>query len=147
MFKKNFRKQVDDAILRCELRSLNYLSRATNKIIRLMWEYLATKAEQLTEVSWNRRIVGMTIPHPAKMISLVRETSSGCELCNLSFPYSIHIIAMVPQGIHEPDDKRDPFHPYLGSSTSETTSLIQSWEKDTGKIFIRKAANMRRALN
>lgn len=54
---------------------------------------------------------------------------------------------MVPYGIHEPDNTRGPFHHYLGSYTNQTTSVIQSWEKDTDITFIRKAGNMRKTLN
>lgn len=101
-----------------------------NKLIRIGLLYLR-----------NLRNVHSQIPHQ----NVPRPDHSRCKLCNLSSFFSIHnIIAMVPHGISEPDVKRGSYHPYLGSSTSETTSLIQSWEKDTDITFLRKAGGKKK---
>ncbi|AXQ04772.1 putative RNA-dependent RNA polymerase [Culex rhabdo-like virus Los Angeles] len=147
LFKKKFKNCVDQAIIRCELGSLECLiSRILQKGGRV-WDCSAGHADELRQRSWGRKIIGTTVPHPSEMISRVTTGSSGCSGCDEAAPKSIHLIVLVPQGLVSPDDIRGPFHPYLGSSTGETTSLIQSWEKDTDISFLRKASRMRRAFH
>nr|UYE93948.1 MAG: putative RNA-dependent RNA polymerase [Ohlsdorf virus] len=147
LFKRKFRNMVDTAIVQCELGSIESLMARTLQAETSMWKCSATHADKLRKASWNRDIIGTTVPHPCEMISDVQPGGLACQACPLPTPRSIHVIVIVPQGMDLPEDYRGPYHPYLGSSTGESTSLIQSWEKDTDISFIKKASNMRRSFN
>lgn len=147
VFKRKFQNTVDAAILRCELGSIECLIDRTSQTPGKIWECSAGHADNLRTRSWNREIVGTTVPHPAEMLSHVVKGGTGCTGCLGVFPTDIHLIVLIPQGLQGPDDVRGPFHPYLGSTTGETTSLIQSWEKDTDISFLRRASRMRRAFH
>lgn len=54
---------------------------------------------------------------------------------------------VIPSSFDEKGYERGSHSPYLGSHTSESTSLIQAWEKDTNLPTIRRAANLRNAIN
>lgn len=147
LFKAKFRSKVDEAILKCEVSSIESLIRKCKKKNSRIWNCSAKQADDLRLMSWKRKIVGMTVPHPVEMISIWSTEGPSCTHCNSPGNKRLHIICIVPDGIHAPDDVRGPYHPYLGSSTRENTSLIQSWEKDTDISFIKKASNLRRAFH
>lgn len=147
MFKKKFQKKVDQAIIKCELGSLEALSNTIKPRSQVLWACSAQHADVLRERSWGRKIVGTTVPHPAELINQISKSGPSCLDCSKPIPFSLKIIVLVPEGITDPDNHRGPYIPYLGSSTAENTSLIQPWEKDTDISFIRKAANARKALN
>lgn len=147
VFKRKFRSVVDQAIIKCELASFESVISRTNQTVGRIWTCSSSQADALRKRSWNREIIGTTVPHPAEMISDVRIGGTGCEGCVKPNPYSIHLVVLVPQGLSFPEDVRGPYPSYLGSSTGESTSLIQSWEKDTDISFLRKASRMRRAFH
>jgi mRNA capping enzyme len=147
LFKEQFRPRVDDTIIKCELGGLESLISMINRIGGMMWDCSATQADRLRHKSWNREVVGTTIPHPIEMI--IRSSSQGvnCEDCKKTTHESLYILAIIPHGIKKPEENRGPFMPYFGSSTSENTNLIQAWEKDTDINFLRKASELRRAFH
>lgn len=147
LFKHKFRDLVDAAIVRCELNSLQSLVRKSQIKNKLMWTCSASQSDKLRSQSWGREVVGTTVPHPAEMIGYVSLSPIDCSGCKKDSPRNTHLIVLVPLGMACPEDVRGPYAPYLGSSTSENTSLVQSWEKDTDISFIRRASEMRRAYN
>lgn len=147
LFKNKFRDLVDAAIVRCELNSIQSLIKKSQEKHKLMWSCSASQADRLRKLSWGRDVVGTTIPHPAEMIGDISTSPSDCGGCKKDTPFNTHLIVLVPLGMSSPEDVRGPYTPYLGSSTSENTSLVQSWEKDTDISFIRRASEMRRAYN
>nr|WCD55366.1 MAG: polymerase [Adumi ohlsrhavirus] len=147
MFKKKFMNRVDQAIVRCELGAIEALITRIEPKNAKIWACSASQADSLRFRSWNRKIIGTTVPHPSEMISNVQFGGPNCSGCSKPSPEFLHLIVLVPQGLAGPEDVRGPFHPYLGSSTGETTSLIQSWERDTDISFLRKASKLRIAFN
>ncbi|BBQ04832.1 RNA-dependent RNA polymerase [Culex pseudovishnui rhabdo-like virus] len=147
VFKRKFRSIVDQAIIKCELASFESLIGRINQQAGTMWTCSASQSDDLRKKSWNRAIIGTTVPHPAEMISDVTTGGTGCNSCGRPRPFSIHLVVLVPQGLAGPEDVRGPYPSYLGSSTGESTSLIQSWEKDTDISFLKKASRMRRAFH
>lgn len=131
LFKKRFRSKVDEAIIKCELSFLESLIRSVKSPRGSAWACSASQADRLRLESMKRKIIGTTVPHPAEMLSSITREGVACKMCKEPFPHSLHLIAIVPDGMSDPEEHRGPYHPYLGSSTSENTSLIQSWEKDT----------------
>nr|AMJ52373.1 large protein [Riverside virus 1] len=147
IFKNFFRPMVDKAILQCELGSIESLIDRINQKAGKIWKCSAAQADELRLKSRNRTIIGTTVPHPAELISNVQSGGINCTGCKEPHPQSVQLTVLVPQGLQGPEDCRGPYHPYLGSSTGETTSLIQSWEKDTDISFLRKASHMRRSFH
>lgn len=147
LFKKKFSDRVDSAIVKCELGAFESLITICKNPMAKPWDCSSKRADELRSRSWGRTIIGTTVPHPLELIQKVTWNGIDCNHCSLPIPSSIHIIVIVPQGMAEPEDTRGPYTPYLGSSTNESTSLIQSWERDTDISFIKKASNLRRVFN
>lgn len=61
-------------------------------------------------------------------------------------PSSYYISTLAPQGLTSYKLKRGPYKAYLGSRTSESTSLLQPWEKETKVPLIRRATKLRSAI-
>lgn len=149
VFKRKFSKRVDKAIVQCEAHALLTIWKNTVlfKPKPEMWSCSSSHADYLRMLSWNRELIGTTVPHPCELLSSPHSLEKVCPPCDRELPYSANITVLIPHGIKDPESSRGPYTPYLGSSTNEHTSLIQSWEKDTDVTFIKKASNLRRAFN
>lgn len=139
-----FRKKVDTLILKSELCALDALFRYTDVklMVSEMWICSATKSDELRYKSWNRKLVNTTIPHPAEMFELSKYHGSGCPLYNQQAPKRHYLTVVIPHGISNPERSRGDYSAYLGSRTSETTSLGQPWEKETIIPFIKRATKI-----
>lgn len=146
LLRKKMCTDIDKRIMEAEAYGLTLLVKMSIKSRGYMWNCSATHADSLRTESWNRPIVGTTVPHPAEMLSSISQGGIDCADCKQLNHKAAHIVVIIPKGLDNPDDIRGPYPPYFGSSTNESTSLIQTWEKETDISFIRRASELRRAF-
>ncbi|AIS40850.1 L protein [Santa barbara virus] len=152
LYKKEYRKKIDSLIIKSEeisIVALINIIKSSKKNTKKLWECSSELADQLRKRSWGNEIVGMTVPHPSEILSSP-EAQSDCHINakkreNQSFGSS-YVTVLLPHGL--PTGKeRGPFDPYLGSNTSEGTSLLTPWEKETKIPLLRRAAKMRDCIS
>lgn len=147
LMKDIYQDELDKIIVKSEIQALQFLTTRCQPAINNIWTCSASQADLLRELSWGRKLIGTTIPHPAEMFKQVPQGRISCTYCPDPSDKSYYLTVSIPKGIRDPHSKRGPYPPYLGSRTSETTSLIQPWEKETNLPFIKRAANMRKAIS
>uniref|UniRef100_A0AAU7L118 Replicase n=1 Tax=Zeugodacus cucurbitae sigmavirus-B2 TaxID=3159479 RepID=A0AAU7L118_9RHAB len=146
-FQRRLHKEFDKLIIKGEV--LSYINIIKLILIRhkpTIWTCSSTHADKLREKSWRRKVVGATIPHPFEMTNKVLLVEPNCKLCELPWPENLYVSIFVPKGLAAYKERRGPHSAYLGSKTSESTSLIHPWEKETKIPLIRRAAKLRDAI-
>lgn len=141
--------ELDDKVIASEKASLAQLayvpSNSDSKFSQ--WDCSSSKADELRELSWGRPILGATVPHPLELMGSVKRVEADCLDCNRAELFSDRVTIRIHYPFPEVYSGRGPYRPYLGSKTSETTSLIQPWERETNIPIIKKAFSMRRVIN
>ncbi|QQP18749.1 RNA-dependent RNA polymerase [Soybean thrips rhabdo-like virus 1] len=143
MFRYKFSNRVKNLILRGE----EFLWRNMTKRIQSIPNLKTLKldlnkctssiADNLRKISWKREIVGVTVPHPLEYLTMSLDTKD--------FP---SVICSAVRDIPiKPRYKKGPLSPYLGSKTTETTSVINHWDKEIKNPLSRNAFNLLRAIN
>lgn len=143
VFSKRFEASIDAKLRASELANLSLLMSPVNPV-SIFWNCSTLQADRLRRVSWRREIIGQTIPHPLEMLEkvhILRGTCTGCEEINPTF-----ISSCAPQGALQSVRCRGPYKPYLGSATSEQTSLLTPWEKKSNVPVIKRAAKLANAI-
>ncbi|AJG39201.1 RNA-dependent RNA polymerase [Wuhan Louse Fly Virus 5] len=110
-----------------------------------MWECSASHADLLRKLSWGSKVLGSTVPHPIEMFKNVSESGSKCKYCKIRS--DDYITCMVPKGLKDVEIERGPYTAYLGSRTSESTSILQPWDKETNISIIRRAVKLRNSIH
>lgn len=139
LFKTRFSYRTQSLIIKSEKITIgktaefckSYVFRFGNDLI-----CSSTRADQLRRISWNQSIIGMTIPHPLDYMELVSIIPNGVNYvtCGRSTDFrSVNI--------------RGPMKPYLGSRTSETTSVINPWDKEIKNPLSKKAWDLTRCID
>ncbi|WGL21410.1 RNA-dependent RNA polymerase [Killamcar virus 1] len=145
VFTSHYRKEIDTQITRGEIASLVRLTQLGRRFGNDMWNCSATQADTLRKLSWQVDIVGTTVPHPMEMIGVAEIGDIFCKGCqHLQLDY---ITVSIPRGLSAYKKMRGPYMAYLGSRTSETTSIIQPWERETKIPLIKRAAKLRAAIS
>ncbi|ASM90779.1 polymerase [Holmes Jungle virus] len=149
-FKKKYHKRIDDVVFRSEIIGISSLL----KIIKIasstptkIWTCSSSQADYLRKQSWGQDILGMTIPHPLEMLGTPDNMTNLCSLCKINDVISDYIAVMIPKGFSLSKIVKGPYPPYLGSKTSESTSIIQPWEKETNIPLIKRASKLRNAIS
>nr|AMK09265.1 RNA-dependent RNA polymerase [Drosophila algonquin sigmavirus] len=139
---------IDRAIIRSEIISITSLGKHEQLATRDqdLWRCSSSHADKLRRVSWGRKVIGATIPHPAEMIGPLFNRVPFCSACNDGCGSNMFVSVMLPKGLVNYWDARGPFTAYLGSSTSESTSILRPWEKETDLPVIKKAADLRKVI-
>ncbi|AVM87289.1 L protein [Wuhan redfin culter dimarhabdovirus] len=146
-FSAGFKRELDNKIIRGEMSTLTQISGYGKGHLRgQLWTCSAEQADRLRLVSWGSPIIGTTVPHPAEMIQSGEKSSLGCRGCLGSSP-DCYLTVSVPRGISQFKNRRGPFKAYLGSKTSESTSILQPWERHTAIPLIKRAAKLRNAIS
>ncbi|ACB47438.1 L polymerase protein [Cocal virus] len=145
-FKKKYHRELDDLIVRSEVSSLTHLGklhikRGSGKL----WRCSSSHADDLRYRSWGRTVIGTTVPHPLEMLGPHHKKETPCVACQSSgFTYvSVH----CPKGIHDVFASRGSLPAYLGSKTSESTSILQPWERESKVPLIKRATRLRDAIS
>lgn len=142
--KNQIGKDFDEIIIRSEVSSIEALrGKHTSETPKKLWSCSSTHADELREASWGRKIVGATVPHPFELLDQGKMVTINCTKCEWDNMQSDYIAAIVPMSPAFPVMGRGPYVPYLGSRTSETTSMIQPWEKSTKVPVIRRCVELR----
>ncbi|AJR28474.1 polymerase [New Minto virus] len=138
VFSTEFTEHVNDVIIKSELSAIKLLlNPKLGKPLTNVWSCSAAHADQLRLLSWGRTIEGSTIPHPGEML-----VECKCESC-----MTPHIVAKKTSIEQANTWTRGPLTPYLGSKTSENTSVLQPWEKNIEIPLLRQACQLRRAID
>ncbi|QPL20091.1 RNA-dependent RNA polymerase [American bat vesiculovirus] len=145
IFKNRMGKDLDGIISNSEKTSLEHLASYDKESSKSIWNCSATQADYLRIQSWGRPVLGTTVPHPAEMHGSGEKKTPHSTCCNSSkFDYiSVH----CPKGLFNTLSERGPLPAYLGSKTSESTSILQPWERETKIPVIRRATRLRDAIH
>ncbi|AHZ45724.1 L protein [Xiburema virus] len=147
-YKKKYRSDLDKLIIKSEMiaiSSMLYLVRSCDTGLNGMWICSSEHADLLRRRSWGTNIVGMTVPHPCEFIDdpvdkrfCLNDVGEGYK--------NNYITVMFPKGIPKTPNK-GPYVPYLGSNTSEGTSIMTPWERETNIPMIQRATRLRNAIS
>nr|UYL95634.1 MAG: RNA-dependent RNA polymerase [Tongren Rhabd tick virus 3] len=146
-FSAKFRREVSELLIKSELIAAVTLGKPIRARYLSPWRCSAEKADNLRFLSWGSQVYGTTVPHPAEMVK--RPTTGGalCEPCQSTFPKNEHLTVCFPGGLDLSSRQKGTLSPYLGSATSESTSLFQPWEKEVKLPLIERASKLRSAIN
>ncbi|AIW61115.1 RNA-dependent RNA polymerase [Harrison Dam virus] len=142
-FKDSMRDDFDRKVVECESKAI---SKLTKDIVvqSIGWNCSSSKADMLRKISWGDDIVGMTIPHPSELLENPIHMSK-CECRDGSKgPYLTTVLNVESDYL---ECQRGKTIPYLGSATSEGTSIITPWEKESKIPFIKRVMKMRNSIN
>lgn len=145
VFKKRMSSELDKLIYDSELSSLSHLCGFPDIQPRSIWRCSAEHADYLRKLSWGRPVLGTTIPHPLEMHGRGHKSGGigvGCPKSGFDY-ISVHCVG----GLKDSLKSRGSLAAYIGSKTSETTSILQPWEKDTKIPLIRRATRLRDAIH
>lgn len=138
---------VDEALLKSEIRNVVSTYRVTENMRGTMWVCSSSQADKLRLESYGRPLEGTTIPHPSEMFgNPFRSRGGKCVQCP-ELESSPHMTVHIPQGLYNLWDTKGTLPAYLGSNTSQSTSLAAHWERETKAPFITRALNMYACLN
>ncbi|UAU42893.1 polymerase [Ouango virus] len=142
-FLESLRDDFDEKVIKSELLAISKLDEL-QELDYMGWCCSSTKADQLRRLSWGTEIVGMTVPHPIELFA-VPELKTNC-VCNDN-GNDIYLTSIVNGIKGHICNERGHLTPYLGSSTSEGTSIISPWEKESKIPFIKRILKIRNAIN
>nr|WGC86355.1 MAG: RNA polymerase [Bat tupavirus CX3] len=139
-------REIDGFIQRSELYGVHHLLNFNKRPAGgTFWECSASLADRLRCRSWGQPVVGATVPHPYEMLTRGFLLSGSSECCiNRRGDYLTTFANYDPKLLFV---QKGPYLPYLGSKTSESTSLITPWEKETIIPLIKRAARLRNTIN
>lgn len=148
-FRRDLSVKYDEIIIKSELYSLQVLLgiRVSHQSDAKIWTCSSTQADSLRLRSWGAKVHGATIPHPCELFGRPTRTGLTCGSCFLPLPHRLFISILIPEGFDRLKDKRGTCTPYLGSSTLESTSVLRSWERETKIPMLKRAADLRSAIN
>ncbi|UNP59548.1 L protein [Rhizoctonia solani rhabdovirus 2] len=145
IFSRDFDKELAQKVFISEIKSIVSLRDSSSK--GKIWSCSYKKAKELRELSWNGPVLGASIPHPIEVISNIFKVAAGCLGCTSASPLNDHIKSVGYVGMIDIDSCRGPYRPYLGSSTNEQTSLLQTWNKTTDIPLIKRATRLLNAIS
>nr|AMH40146.1 RNA-dependent RNA polymerase [Sprivivirus cyprinus] len=145
LFKSYYKRELDRLVVKSELSSLEHLGSYRKETPDFIWECSSTQADLLREKSWGRSVIGMTVPHPLEMFGKGHQKELECTPCQTSG--LTYISSYCPKGINNWYSTVGSLAAYLGSKTSETTSILQPWEKDSKIPIIKRATKLRDSIS
>ncbi|AJR28515.1 polymerase [Mosqueiro virus] len=146
-YKTRYAKRIDDVICISEIIGIASMIRIAKRALAAennIWECSSTHADELRLNSWGTPVLGTTVPHPLELLNQADNLSNLCGGCKASGSY---LSVMIPKGLRNTRTVKGPYPPYLGSRTSETTSLIQPWDKETNIPLLKRAVKLRNAIS
>ncbi|AOZ21307.1 RNA-dependent RNA polymerase [Lleida bat lyssavirus] len=144
-FRKSLSRTLEESFYRSELNGLERMTQTGQRVGRV-WDCSSDKADRLREISWGRKVVGTTVPHPSEMLSLTPKSSVSCG-CKISDIIKPRVSVSVLPSFDCRFDSRGPLKGYLGSSTSVSTQLFHAWEKVTNVHVVRRALSLKESIN
>nr|WGO62847.1 protein L [Hefer Valley virus] len=150
IYKKKYNKELDSLVIESEIKSLQSLIRTIKKAdsqMQTIWTCSAAKADHLRRKSWGTDVLGTTVPHPSEMFLGEKGGEDQCKICFGNEKSNSYLTILTPKGVPTKCEYRGPYHPYLGSTTKESTSILQPWEKETKVPVLRRACDLRKCIN
>ncbi|APG78762.1 RNA-dependent RNA polymerase [Drosophila immigrans sigmavirus] len=146
-FKRYLSRSIDKVITKCELAGVGMLlSIVSSPHSFNMWVCSTRRAQELRYVSWGVSIHGSTVPHPIELLGYATSNPVNCRKCSEPFPSNLFIALLFSEGLANYRLSAGPFKAYLGSTTSETTSILQPWDRETKIPVIKRAAKLRDSI-
>lgn len=147
-FKGSLTVKYDAIVIRSEIHSINQLLRYNKAVSSTLpiWTCSSSHADKLRVQSWREKVHGATIPHPLKLFDRAQPAQNKCQRCYPYFPRSMYISTLIPVGVQNIWAERGTCIPYMGSSTIESTSILQSCERETKMLIIKRAAKLRNVI-
>ncbi|AIL31438.1 L [Kumasi rhabdovirus] len=143
-FSKKLYRDINYLTWECEIGTFRYLSFHVKEGVSL-WDCSAHHADSLRFRSWGRPVIGTTIPHPLEMFGTIEMFKGRCTRCDENS--NDYITCLAPQGFSHISLQKGPYVAYLGSRTSESTSILQPWDKESNVSLIRRAVKLRNAIH
>lgn len=138
---------IDKVIYKSELSSIsNLTSTVESSEDPPIWQCSSSLADELRRKSWGSDIVGMTIPHPLELLGISTWERGDCLRCRDGSRRS-HLTSIIVQGFNREMEIRGPLPAYLGSKTSESTSLVQPWEREAIIPLLKRADRLRNIIS
>ncbi|AXZ78339.1 putative RNA-dependent RNA polymerase [Dillard's Draw virus] len=137
-FCEMFRDDFDDLVIRSEHQSLKVLDKTAKQIVG-NFKCSSIQADALRKSSWGSDIIGVTIPHPCEVLLPPKEI----ELHDCTDHHSAFITTVSNKERKDVINGRGPCVPYLGSATSEGTSILTPWEKEAKIPFLKRVMKLR----
>ncbi|UAU42865.1 polymerase [Nasoule virus] len=142
-FIDTMRDDFDDQVIKSELNAIKKLEEIS-ELHYMGWACSSTQADYLRRMSWGQDIVGMTIPHPSE-IFMVPQNKNYCSCIDTGD--SVYLTTISDFDTQDIYSKRGDIVPYLGSTTSEGTSITTPWEKESKVPFIKRVLKIKNAIN
>nr|QTJ62263.1 RNA-dependent RNA polymerase [Bactrocera tryoni rhabdovirus 1] len=148
LFSYRLRKELDHIVVKSEIIGLSTLFRhsRTTSLRMQMWNCSSSRADILRLLSWSSKIIGATVPHPIELLNHFELISPNCKYCLNDYPLNLYVSTLIPQGLKQNMFRKGPYPAYLGSKTSESTSILQPWERETKIPLIQRASKLRSAI-
>ncbi|WAD86935.1 polymerase [Tupavirus incomtus] len=145
-FLRERERELDFLVIRSEVSGIKHLiSYDTDLHLASPWRCSSSLADELRSRSWGDDVIGATIPHPIELLKVPENPRGLCAHCREG--RKDYLTTFVKREGRNINWTRGPYLPYLGSRTSETTSLLTPWEKETTIPLIKRAARLRSAIN
>nr|ABZ81171.1 polymerase [Lyssavirus lagos] len=144
-FRKSLSRTLEESFFYSEIHGINRMTQTPQRLGRV-WQCSAERADQLREISWGRKVVGTTVPHPSEMLVLIPKSSVACG-CNTRETCNPRISVSILPSFDHSFFSRGPLKGYLGSSTSVSTQLFHAWEKVTNVHVVKRALSLKESIN
>nr|AYE39796.1 polymerase [Lyssavirus rabies] len=144
-FRKNLSRTLEESFYNSEIHGINRMTQTPQRIGRV-WACSSERADLLREISWGRKVVGTTVPHPSEMLGLLPKSSISCT-CGATGGGNPRISVSVLPSFDQSFFSRGPLKGYLGSSTSMSTQLFHAWEKVTNVHVVKRALSLKESIN
>ncbi|AJR28566.1 polymerase [Keuraliba virus] len=147
-FSKKMQRDINMLTYKSEISTYELLTRFNKMMPGNIWRCSSERADQLRRMSWGEPVLGTTIPHPLEMFGKgCKRVGGSCPKCENGTGEGDFITTLAPLGLNQYKLKRGPYPAYLGSKTSETTSIIHPWEKETNIGLIKKSLKLRNSIH
>ncbi|AZS32226.1 polymerase [Rhinolophus rhabdovirus DPuer] len=143
-FSRRLYRDINQLTWECEIGTFRHLCGPVRQYLSI-WTCSATQADSLRLQSWGRKVIGTTIPHPLEMFGTIQKLSGSCGTCKGGIPDFITCLA--PSGFDECCSRKGPYVAYLGSRTSESTSILQPWDRESNVSLIKRAVKLRNSIH
>nr|AUM82587.1 RNA-dependent RNA polymerase [European bat lyssavirus 2] len=144
-FRRSLSRTLEESFFNSEIHGINRMTQVPQRVGRV-WNCSAERADLLREISWGRKVVGTTVPHPGEMLVLLPKSSVSC-VCKQTGEDSPRISVSVLPSFDQSFFSRGPLKGYLGSSTSMSTQLFHAWEKVTNVHVVKRALSLKESIN
>ena len=145
----DYPQKINKVMIDSETSSIQMLANiGTNNPYRgHTWNCSSTLVDTLRFRSWGRNVIGATVPHPLEMLCKMTRTSSFCPDNENPSINAAYVCTSLPIGLIDYENTRGLLGVYLESRTPESTSLLQSWEKEVKVPILERSAKLRNVIH